>query len=164
MKKTRVFRQPSPAAIAAARGVIRLDGAIKPMTPVGRLSDVEWGWLVAAILFGWIHTRSEQAVAEHIDTELAIRAGLDPDPWDAGAVATILPELGATPNMDWSKPLADWPREQLIAFLTTAFALICKAVIARDLSDNGITRKSSTDMMAREANADADEFDDEIGF
>jgi hypothetical protein len=25
------------------------------------LSDVEMGWLVAAILFGWISTRAEQA-------------------------------------------------------------------------------------------------------
>jgi hypothetical protein len=42
-------------------------------------------------------------------------------------------------------------------------------MIARDLSDEGVTRKSSTSMIARQANAAAsgplmapDEFDDEI--
>ena len=34
------------------------------MTPIGRLSDIEWGWLVAAIIFAWIKVRSEQATAE----------------------------------------------------------------------------------------------------
>jgi hypothetical protein len=49
--------------------------------------------------------------------------------------------------------------------------LIRKAMIARDISGKGVTRKSSVSMIAREANADAggplmtpDEFDDEIGF
>ena len=49
--------------------------------------------------------------------------------------------------------------------------LIRKAMIARDLSDKGITRKSSADMIARQANAAAggplmtpDELNDEIGF
>ena len=81
----------------------------------------------------------------------------------------ILPELADTPGIDWSKPLADWPRETMVEFLTTALAFIRKAVIARDLSDKGVTRKSSASMIARQANAAAsgplmtpDEFDDEI--
>jgi hypothetical protein len=100
-------RQATAAAIAAARGVIRIDGAIPPNTPVGRLGDVEWGWITAAILFGWIQTRARQAVAENLDTERTVRmTALDPDPWDAGAAMAILPELAAAcSHIDWSKPL-----------------------------------------------------------
>ena len=163
-------RRATAAAIGAARQVIQIDGPIPPGTPIGRLGEVEWGWIVAAILFGWIATRAEQAASEQLDTELTIRmTGLDPDPWDAGAVVAILPELADTPGIDWSKPFADWPRETMVEFLTTALALIRKAVIARDLSDKGVTRKSSASIIARQANAAAggplmtpDEFDDEI--
>jgi hypothetical protein len=165
-------RKATEAAIAAARGVVKIDGPIPPLTPIGRLGDIEWGWVVAAILFGWIRTRAEQATSEQLDTEQTIRlTGLDPDPWDAGAVATILPELAETPEIDWSKPLAEWPRATMVAFLTTALALIRKAVIARNLSGKGITRQSSASVIARQANAAAggplmtpNEWDDPIGF
>ena len=96
------------------------------------------------ILFGWISTRAEQAIAEEIDTELAVRmTGLDPEPWDAGAVASILPELAETSDIDWTMPLAQWPRETMIDFLLTATRLIRKAEIARDLSEPRHHQKSS---------------------
>jgi hypothetical protein len=162
-------RRATAAAIGAARQVIQIDGPIPPGTPIGRLREVEWGWIVAAILFGWIATRAEQAASEQLDTDTIRMTGLDPDPWDAGAVVAILPELADTPGIDWSKPLAEWPRKTMVEFLTTALALIRKAVIARDLSDKGVTRKSSANMIARQANAAAggplmahDEFNDEI--
>jgi hypothetical protein len=163
-------RRATAAAIEAARQVTQNDGPIAPETPIGRLGDIEWGWITAAILFGWISTRAQQAASEQLDTEQTIRlTGLDPDPWDAGAVAAILPELADTPGIDWSKPVAGWPRETMVDFLTTALALIRKAVIARDLSDKGITRKSSASMIARQANAAAggplmtpDELNDKI--
>ena len=80
-------------AIEQARAVV-CGGAVPPNTPVGRLSDVEWGWIVAAMLFGWIYTRAEQATDSGVGVEESIRAtGIDPDPWDAGAIAAILPEL-----------------------------------------------------------------------
>src|SRR5690349_9987897 len=86
-------RRATAAAIGAARQVVQIDGPIPPGTPIGRLGEVEWGWIVAAILFGWIATRAEQAATEQLDTEFTIRmTGLDPDPWDAGAVAAILLE------------------------------------------------------------------------
>jgi hypothetical protein len=165
-------RRATEAAITAARGVVKHDGPIPPGTPSGRLSDTEWGWLVAAILFGWISTRAQQATAESLDTERTIRmTGLDPDPWNAGAVAAILPELADTPGIDWSKPLAEWPRETIVEFLTAALALIRKAVIARDLSTKGVTRQSGASTLARQANAAAggplmtsEEWDDPIGF
>lgn len=149
-------RRATAAAIEAARKVVKVDGVIPPGTPIGRLGDTEWGWLVASVLFGWIATRAEQATAENIDTELAIRmTGLDPEPWDAGAVMTILPELAEIPGIDWAKPFGEWPRETVVQFLLTAMRLIRKAMIARDLSDRGLTRKSSATVIARQTNAAA---------
>jgi hypothetical protein len=100
-------RRATAAAIEAARGVVTLGGAVPPGTPVGRLNDTEWGWVLAAMLFAWIATRAEQAAAEQLDTERTIRlTGLDPEPRDAGAVAAILPELASTCSaIDWSRPL-----------------------------------------------------------
>jgi hypothetical protein len=149
-------RRATAAAIAGARGVIQVDGPIPPGTPIGRLSDVEWGWIVAAVLFSWIKTRAEQA-AEQLDTERTIRmTALDPEPWDAGAVAAILPDLAsACEHIDWSKPLADWSRETIVEFLLTAMALIRKAMTARDLSERGVTQRSSASAIARQANAAA---------
>ena len=166
-------RDASAAAVTAARGVVQTDGPIPPGTPVGRLSDIEWGWILAAMLFAWISTRARQATAEQLDTEQLIRlTALDPDPWDAGAVEAILSELAdaCAEIVDWSQPLAQWPRDSIIEFLLKAMPLIRKATIARDLSAKGITRKSSADMIARQANAAAggplmtpDEFNDPIG-
>jgi hypothetical protein len=165
-------RNATAAAIAAARGVVQMDGPIPPGTPIGRLSDTEWGWLISAVLFGWISTRAQQAAAENLDTERTIRmTALDPEPWSAGAVESVLPDLAdaCAGIVDWSKPLAEWPRETIIEFLLKAMPLIRKAMIARDLSEKGITRKSSASMIARQANAAAggplmtpDEFNDEV--
>jgi len=165
-------RDATAAAIAAMRGVVQMGGPIPPGTPIGRLSDTELGWILSAALFAWISKRAEQAAAENLDTERTIRmTALDPQPWDAGAVAAILPELAdaCAGIVDWSKPLAEWPRETIIEFLLKAMPLIRKAVIARDLSEKGITRKSSASAIARQANAaaggplmTADEFNDEI--
>jgi hypothetical protein len=166
-------RRATAAAIAAARGVVKTDGPIPPGTPIGRLGDVEWGWIVASALFGWISTRAQQATAENLDTEQTIRlTALDPEPWDAGSVMAILPELAdACSSIDWSAPVTSWSRETMAEFLLTAMRLIRKAMIARDLSDKGVTRKSSMSTTARQANAAAgerlmtpDKLNDEIGF
>jgi hypothetical protein len=137
-------QRATAAAIAAARRVVRADNPIRATTPVGRLSDVEWGWIIAVVIFAWIATRAEQATAEGLDTERVIRmTGCDPDPWDAGAVAAILPQLADTPGVDWTAPLNGWPREAMVAFLSTALALVRKATIARDLGGEPITRRSA---------------------
>jgi hypothetical protein len=165
-------RDATAVAISGARGVIKMDGPIPPGTPVGRLSDMEWGWIVAAVLFGWISTRAKQAVAERIDTEQLIRmTALDPEPWDAGAVETVLPDLAdACSDIDWSKPMTAWSKDEIVEFLHRATQLIRKAMIARDLSEKGVSRKSSAATIARQANAaaggplmTADELNDEIG-
>jgi hypothetical protein len=165
-------RDATAAAIAAARGVVQMDGPIPPATPIGRLSDTEWGWILAAMLFAWISKRAEQAAAQNLDTERTIRmTALDPQPWDAGAVAAILPDLAdACAGLDWTKPLTAWPKGDIIEFLLKAMPLIRKAMIARDLSDKGVSRQSSAATIARQANAAAggplmtpDELNDEIG-
>ena len=58
----------------------------------------------------------------------------------------------------------------MIEFLLAAMRLIRKAMIARDLSDKGVTRQSSASTIARQANAAGggplmapDEWNDEIG-
>src|SRR5262245_47067794 len=164
-------RDATAAAIAAARGVAQMGGPIPPATPIGRLGDTEWGWILAATLFAWISKRAQQAAAENLDTERAIRmVALDPQPWDAGAVEAILPDLAnACSDMDWSKPLSECSRETVIEFLLKAMPLIRKAMIARDISESGVSRKSSAGMIARQANAAAggplmtpDELNDEI--
>jgi hypothetical protein len=165
------LRKATAAAIAAARKIVG-DGAVNPAAPVGRLSDVEWGWIFSSSLFGWIMVRGEQAAVEQLDSELTIRAvGYDPNPWDVGAIAAILPDLSETPGIDWTKPLANWTREEMLNFLTAAFVLIRKSTIARDLSGATITRKSSAAQLARQANAAAGgplmtsvELNDPIGF
>ena len=162
-------RRATDAAIIAVRDVMK-DGALPPGTPIGRLSDVELGWLVAAALFSWIKTRAEQATGEGlVDTETMVRmTGYDPDPWDAGAVAAILPELAETAQIDWSKPLSEWPQETMITFLLAALALVRKATIARNLGGHTITKRNPH-AIAREANAAGgnplmapDELNDEI--
>ena len=163
-------RRATAAAIEAARGVVKLDGPIPPGTPIGRLADTEWGWVLAAMLFAWIGKRAEQAACEQLDTEQTIRlTALDPSPWDAGAVAAILPELAST-GFDWSQPITAWPKDTMVEFLLIAVRLIRKATIARDLSDKGVTRQSGAATIAHQASAAAggplmtpDERNDEIG-
>ena len=41
--------------------------------------------------------------------------GLDPDPWDAGAIAAILPELADCRVSTGTKPLAEFSRDEMIA-------------------------------------------------
>ena len=136
------------AAIKAARRIVVGDAAVIPMmTPVGRLSELQWGWIVAAVLFAWIKVRAEQAASEGIDAEQTIRDGLD-GAWDAGAITSTLPALADTPGIDWSKPLADWSHDQMIAFLSNALILVQQAMAARDQGP-GITRKSQDVPLAR---------------
>jgi hypothetical protein len=147
------LRRATAVAIEQARAVVS-SGAVPPNTPVGRLGDVEWGWIVAAILFGWISTRAEQATSSGIGVEESIRAvSLTPDPWDGGAIAAILPELAAS-DVDWSKPLAGLSRDDMTAFLAGAFNLIRKAMAARDRGQGLVTQRTPAST-AREALAAA---------
>jgi len=134
------------ASIAAARKVVLGDdAAINKNTPVGRLSDLEWGWIVTSAIFAWIATHAEQATVKGLDVEQTIRFSmLDPNPWDAGMISTVLPKLADVSGIDWSKPPADWSRETMITFLSAALDLIRQAEVALDLGGGSITRKSKT--------------------
>jgi hypothetical protein len=153
-------KKATDAAIAAARKVVLGDdAAINKNAQIGRLSDTEWGWIVTAVLFAWIGARAEQAATEELDTEQTIRlTGLDPNPWDAGAIAAILPELAQCRGIDWSKPLNDWSRETMIEFLLVALRLVRRGMLARDRG-GGITRKS---MATPPADTAAGELDDAL--
>jgi hypothetical protein len=127
-------RKATDAAIAGARKIVTLNGASVPaMTAVGRLSDPQWGWIVTAAIFGWIKTRCEQAVAEGLDQEQAVRlTGLNPSPCDVAAVTSILPTLADKAGIDWSRPLQAWSKDEMTNFLVMAMNLINAAEIARD--------------------------------
>jgi hypothetical protein len=118
------------------------DGAaISKNTPVGRLSDLELGWMITAAIFAWIACKAEQATTEGLDVEQTIRlAMVDPSPWDAGMIEAILPQIADLP-VDWTKPFADWSRESMIAFLLAVLDLVRQATIARDLGGGSVTRR-----------------------
>jgi hypothetical protein len=120
------------AAIAEARKIATGSGPLMN-TPVGRLSDPQWGWIIAGILFGWIQTRYRQAIAEGLDQEDAVRSiGLSPSPGDVAVVRSILPALADQAGIDWSKPLAAWSKDMMTDFVLLARHLITKAEVARD--------------------------------
>jgi hypothetical protein len=162
-------RRGMSAAVAAVRKVIT-GGTIPPGTPIGRLNDIELGWMVAAGLFAWLGTRAEQATAEGTDTELALRlTALDPEPWDAGAVAYALPDIANIKDVDWNRPIGSWPKDMIVKFLLGAMPIIRNAMIARDVGGGVGTKRKSLDEMQRVASAEAggalvtpDELNDEI--
>ena len=108
-------------------------------------------------MWAWIASRSEQAATERWDEERAIRTtGLEPDPWDAGAVIAILPKLfEACPELDWSQPIGAWSKNAIAEFLLAAFGLIQRAVATRDVAEAQIVGKTDADIVAREMNATA---------
>jgi hypothetical protein len=135
-------RRATAVAIEKARALVA-GGALKPLTPIGRLADHEWGWIVCNVLFGWIHVRAEQATSNGAGSDQYIRnTAIDPDPWLAGAVAAVLPELAdVCKEVDWSLSLNDLTREEMTSFLVDAFTLISKAVVARDKGERIVTRR-----------------------
>lgn len=131
------------AAIAAARKIALNSTGLPPMTPVGRLSDHQWGWIVTAAIFGWIQTRVEQAIAEGLDQEQAVRlTGLSPSPCDVAVVRSILPALADQAAIDWSQPLSAWSKDTMVSFVLLAWQLITKAEFARDQGPGKILHKS----------------------
>lgn len=121
------------SAIDAAKAVVSGDG-INARAMISSLSNVEWGWIVAAVIFAWIKAKAEQAVAEGSGYEEKIKfmAGADPQPWEAGAVASVLPMLASIDGVDWSKPVGAWSKEQVTAFAWQAHKLIGQAIERRN--------------------------------
>ena len=126
-------RQATAAAIESARKMIG-DGVVSPDTPVGHLSDEQFGWLLCAGICSWIGTRAAQAVDEgNAAIEMNIcDTGTVPLPWDAGAVETILGDLAKVDGIDWNMRVLEWPKETMLLFLCDAHRLMSKAIAARD--------------------------------
>jgi hypothetical protein len=156
-------REATRVAIKEARAVVA-GGPVPPLTPIGRLSDTEWGWIVAAVLFGWISTRARQATDNGVgpDKYLYANDAFNPDPWDAGAIEAILPELANSTRTDWSKSLLQFSRDEMIGFLGDAYNLIGKAMLARDKGEQLVTRNGPTGT-AEAATAEAN-WDDPLPF
>jgi hypothetical protein len=132
-------RQATAAAIESARKMIG-DGMVPPDTPVGHLSDEQFGWILCAGICSWIATRAAQAVDEgNAAIEMNIRdTGTVPLPWDAGAGETILGDLANVEGVDWNVRVFEWPKETMLLFLCEAYRLMSKAITARD-KGGGIT-------------------------
>ncbi len=124
-------RRATASAIEAARNVV--GNGLNGRAMVSSLSDIEWGWIAAAAIFAWIKTRAEQAVAAGRGYDEIVRSMPgNPGPWDAGAVASILPALGGLEGVDWGKPVGDWSKDQIIGFAWQIYKLVDQAVLHRD--------------------------------
>ena len=135
------------SSIEAARNVV--GECINSRSMVYSLSDVEWGWIASAIVFAWVKTKSEQAVAQGIGYDNAIRAmpNCKPQPWEAGAISTILPALAGIEGVDWGKPLEEWSKPQIIFFIWQAYQLVGTAFAMRDIgAADKLTQKSKGEM------------------
>jgi len=149
-------QKATQSAIDAARAIFNMDGGINPRAAISSLSNIEWGWIVAAAIFGWIETKAKQAVAEGCGYDTAIRtmAHRDPAPWEAGAVATILPALGEMQGVDWTKPVGDWSKDQIVSFAWQIHRLTDQALATRDEgARDKIVQTITQNVMERENSA-----------
>lgn len=161
------------SAIEAGRAVVSGDG-INSRAMISSLSDVEWGWIAAATIFAWIKTKSQQAVEEGCGYDTAIRSMVhrNPAPWEAGAVETILPQLGDLQGVDWEKPIGEWSKDQIVSFSWQIHRLTDAALAARDEgATDKITKRLSQPETEREISAKnggpllaRGELDDDIPF
>jgi hypothetical protein len=136
-------RKATAAAIAGARKVAAGSGPLIN-TPVGRLSDLQWGWIVTAIIFEWITVRVEQAIEEGLNDEATVRSiAVIPPPCDVAVVRSVLPKLAETVDVDWSLSLQNWSKETMAKFLMAAWQLIHNSEIACDQGPGRIIRKQS---------------------
>jgi hypothetical protein len=142
-KENEWLDKATAAAIAAARKIALNSSGLPPMTPVGRLSDHQWGWIITGGIFAWTQTRVEQAIEEGLDQERVVRpTGLTPSPCDVAVVSSILAELAEKAAIDWSQPLEAWSKDTMVNFLLLAWQLINIAEAARDHGPGKILRKS----------------------
>jgi hypothetical protein len=133
------LRRATDAAIAGARK-IALE-TVPVDVPVGRLTDAQWGWIISAAIFGWCRTKVEQGIEEGLDGEQTLlETGVSPSPCDDAVVHSILPALADCGGIDWSLPLAAWPKGQIVNFLLMVWQLIAKAEAVRGQAMGGILK------------------------
>jgi hypothetical protein len=146
-KENEWLDKATAAAIAGVRKIALNSSGLPPMTPIGRLNDLQWGWIITAAIFGWIQTRCEQAIEEGLDQEQAVRmTGLNPSPCDVAVVRSILPELAEKAAIDWSLPLQAWSKDTMTNFLLLAWQFINKHELARDQGPGKIIRPAKTEL------------------
>jgi hypothetical protein len=132
------------AAIAGARKIALSSPLMN--APGGRLSDHEWGIICAAVIFGWVETRVQQAIAEGRDQEEMVRCtGLSPSPCDSAVVRSILPALADQAGIDWTLPLTAWSGDTMVGFLLLAWRLLGEAETARDHGLGKILKRAEFD-------------------
>lgn len=160
------------SAIDAAKAVVS-GGDINARASLGSLGEIEWGWIAAACVFAWIKTKAMQATTEGIGYDVAIRTlkGRDPAPWEAGAVATVLPAL-ADLSLPWDRPIGSWGRDDVTAFAWHSHRLVDAALAAREEgSQDKVVQRLSQAEVEREVSAAKrgpllarGELDDEVPF
>ena len=157
------------AAIDAAKAVIA-DKSINGRASIGSLNDLEWGWIALASVFAWIKSRSEQAVAEGQGYEQMIRSmpGHFPQPWEAGAVESVLPAMGEIEDLPWDKPIGEWPKARIVSFSWHVYLLIEQALSLRDegAADKITQAVAERDLSARNGGPllSRKELDDDVPF
>lgn len=126
-------REATHAAAVSARQIATGEN-INGRAMVSSLSEIEWGWIVCAAIFAWIRTKAEQAVAEGKDYDMTIRAmsNRDPEPWEAGAITSILPDLGSIDGLDWDQPIGEWSKDQIVKFAWSIHRMSNSAMASRD--------------------------------
>jgi hypothetical protein len=136
------------AAVAGARRIASSPGPLMN-TPVGRLSDHEWGIICAAVIFGWVETRVQQAIAEGRDQEgqeeMVRHTGLSPSPCDSAVVRSILPAVADQAGIDWTLPLTAWSADAMVGFLLLVWRLLDEAETARDHGPGKILKRAEFD-------------------
>ena len=132
-------------AVASARSIAQSQEVRLANTPVGKLSDTQWGWVVSAAIFAWIKTRYRQAVAEGLASEGHVTQ-MDPSPRDSAVVQSILPMLDDQASIDWSKPLAGWSKEEMSGFIGRAMELVDRARAVLERASNPIVQKSDREL------------------
>ena len=144
-KEDEWLRRATDAAIAGARKIALSSGPLMN-TPTGRLNDHEWGMIITAIIFRWIEVRVQQAIAEGLDQEKAVRlTDFSPDPCDVAVVGSILSALADTAKIDWSLPLSAWSKDTMTNFLMLAWQFMRDAEHARDHGPGKILKKAEFD-------------------
>jgi hypothetical protein len=148
-KENEWLDKATAAAVASAKkavSAIKGPGGIVGTKQVGALSDLDWGIIATAVIFGWIQVRVQQGIAEGISQEEAVRStGLSPSPCDVAVIASVLPTLADTAGIDWRLPLQAWSKDVMTDFLLLAWQLITKAEAARDHGPGAVLQKSDWD-------------------
>jgi len=144
------------SAIDAAREVIS-ENDINGRAMIGSLNELEWGWICSAAIFAWIKTKSQQAVAEGIGYDQAIRSmpGSFPQPWEAGAVESVLPALSDVKGIDWETPISELPKRQMVLLAWHMHGLVERALLGRDEGAPDKLTQTSQAVIERELRARA---------